>query len=195
MGDRNQPAEAAPLSSEELLVQLYCELRALAASVMAGERGGHTLQPTALVHEAYLRLSQQREPWQSPSHFLGLAATAMRRVLVDHARARRALKRGGGAASLDAAVAGDIEGRTDCLRLAVAAEVDLEALDSALTELAGLDSRQARVVELRFFGGLDVPAVAEVLGVSERTVKSDWRIARAWLRGRLRPSIGRGCPG
>lgn len=154
---------------------------------MAGERGGHTLQPTALVHEAYLRLSQQRTEWESPSHFLAIAATAMRRVLVDHARARNTAKRGGGApTSADSAAAG-LEAW-----LSLVDAIDVEAIDKALEKLAALDERQARVVEMRFFGGMEVAAVAAVLGVSERTVKSDWRVARAWLRRELGP--GPECP-
>jgi RNA polymerase sigma factor (TIGR02999 family) len=144
---------------------------------MRQERGEHTLQATALVHEVYLRLADKdRIQWRSRAHFVAVAATLMRRVLVDHARAVRAEKRGGRAAriSLDAALA---ELPTS--------DVDLLALDDALARLARLDERKARVVELRFFGGLSVEQAAEVLGVSPRSVESDWSVARAFLRREL----------
>ncbi len=154
---------------------LYRELRVLAISAMRSERGNHTLQPTALIHEAFMRLADNTSSIENRRHFFGIAATAMRRILVEHARARHAVKRGGHAprVSLD--------------DVAVAAPtaldpVDLEALDAALTQLATFDPRQARVVELRYFAGLTVEEAADVLDASPRTVKRDWQMARAWLR-------------
>lgn len=163
---------------DRLLPLVYDELRALAQHQLQRERPGHTLQATALVHEAYLRLvDQTRIEFAGRSHFFAIAATMIRRILVDHARGKAAAKRGGQAGRLtlheDAAAINDDRG------------VDLLDLDDALTTLAALSDRQARVVELRFFGGLTVEEAADVLDVSPRTVKDDWRIARAWLRQRL----------
>lgn len=158
---------------ERLLPLVYDDLRRIADRRLAGERAGHTLQATALVHEAYLRLvDHDRIQWQGRAHFLALAATTMRRILVDHARKQRAAKRGGDAVTLtlDEDLAGGRE-----------PEVDLVALDQALERLAAEEPRQARVVELRFFGGLTVRETAEVLDVSPATVKLDWSVARAWL--------------
>jgi RNA polymerase sigma-70 factor (ECF subfamily) len=154
---------------------LYRELRRLAEAAMRAERANHTLQPTALVHEAYLRLAGDQGRFDSRAHFLGVAASAMRRVLVDHARGRNAHKRGSGATlvTLD-----DVED----LPQPVAEDVDLVVLDDALSRLAALDARQGQIVELRFFGGLSVEETAAVVGVSERTVKRDWQMSRAWLR-------------
>jgi RNA polymerase sigma factor (TIGR02999 family) len=159
---------------ERLMPLVYGELRQLAASHLRSERGDHTLQPTALVHEAYLRLIGQRSvTWANRAHFFGIAAQMMRRVLVDHARRRLAAKRSPGTLYVD-------------LGEEVAAAPDrapeLLALDRALTELERLDPRQARVVELRFFAGLSVEETAEVAGVSTATVKREWRTARAFLR-------------
>lgn len=167
-------------AANKLLPLIYGELRALAASKMSQERAGHTLQPTALAHEAYLKLvDQTRVQWQGRAHFLAVASEVIRRILVDHARAYRAAKRGGGRRlSLDA------DGIEPVAQQSLGG-IDLLDLDAALAELGALDGRQARVVELRFFGGLDVRETAEVLGVSERTVKGDWRVARAWLQDRL----------
>jgi RNA polymerase sigma factor (TIGR02999 family) len=157
-----------------LLAELYDELRALAAHHLRGERAGHTLQPTALVHEAYLRLIRQdRVEWQNRAHFFGIAASMMRRVLVDHARRRRAGKRDAGAFRLTLQVGEALE---------VSRDPELLELDGALTRLERLDSDQARVVELRFFGGLTVEETATVLGVSTATVKREWRTAKAFLR-------------
>jgi len=160
--------------AESRLVPLvYDELRKLARHYMRSERPDHTLQATALVHEAYLRLIGQREvDWHNRAHFFGVAAQSMRRILVDHARAHLAEKRGGAdkAMSLDEASAIGNAGRGD-----------LVVLDEALARLAARDPRQSRIVELRFFGGLKEEEVAEVLGVSSRTVKREWRMARAWL--------------
>jgi RNA polymerase sigma factor (TIGR02999 family) len=162
---------------EELVPIVYKELRSIAAGALRRERDGHTLQPTALVHEAYLRMVGQREVrWQNRAHFLGCAAQLMRHVLVDHARARRAGKRGGGGEKVTLGEAQAITGERP---------VDLVALDDALEALAKMDERQCRVVELRYFGGLSIEETAEVLGVSPATVSHDWAIARAWLRSEL----------
>ena len=154
---------------------LYRELRRLAEAAMRAERANHTLQPTALVHEAYLRLAGAHGRFESRAHFLDVAASAMRRVLVDHARGRNAHKRGRGATlvTLD-----DLED----LPQPAAEDVDLVVLDDALSRLAALDARQGQIVELRFFGGLSVEETAAVLGVSERTIKREWQMSRAWLR-------------
>jgi RNA polymerase sigma factor (TIGR02999 family) len=157
-----------------LLPVVYDELRRQAARYLRREPPGQTLQTTDLIHEAYLRLVDQRAPnWQNRAHFFGLAATLMRRILVDRARARRAVKRGG----LDVRVTLDNE-----LAAVSGPEVDLIALDAALDRLSALDPQQGRVVELRYFSGLSVTETAEVLGVSPRTVKRDWSVAKAWLR-------------
>jgi RNA polymerase sigma-70 factor (ECF subfamily) len=159
---------------DRMLPLVYAELRQIAARALRDERGGHTLQPTALVHEAYLRMAGgENVPWQNRAHFLGCAARVMRNVLVDHARARRAGKRGGGGARVTL---------TEALGLADSRDVDLVALDDALTALAETDEQKARIVELRYFGGLAEVEVAEVLGVSERTVRRGWTMAKAWLR-------------
>jgi RNA polymerase sigma factor (TIGR02999 family) len=163
-------------ASERLLPLVYDELKALARARLAHVPPGNTLQPTALVHEAYMRLlGNQGGSWQNRSHFFGIATQAMRRILVDHARRRHAGKRAGGERiTLD-----------DALAAAPEPSVDLVALDEALTKLDALDPRQARVVELRFFGGLDVEQTAETLGISVSTVKRDWTFARAFLQREL----------
>lgn len=160
-------------ASEQLAPLVYAELHALAGHYMRNERPDHTLQPTALVHEAFLRLVDQRQAtWQNRSHFYGIAAQAMRRILVDHARRRRAAKRDGGVAvTLDEQVAG-----------APDRSLDLIALDDALAKLARIEGRYSRVVELRFFGGLEIEQVAEALGVAPATVKRDWTFAKAFLQ-------------
>ena len=168
-------AEAMP----EALPRTYDELRRLAAHYMRRERSDHTLQPTALVHEAYLKLAEQdRVQWRNRSHFIGIAAQLMRRILVDHARAHHAGKRGGydTRIPLDAGIAA-----------AADAGVDLVDLDGALTKLAALDPRQARIVDLRYFGGLSIEETADALALSPATVKRDWQMARAWLRRALQP--------
>ncbi|MCA8962770.1 MAG: sigma-70 family RNA polymerase sigma factor [Planctomycetes bacterium] len=158
---------------DELIPLVYGELRAVADRLLAGERKDHTLSPTSLVHEAYMRLVQiDRLQWQGRAHFFAIAAMAMRRLLVDHGKARRAQKRGGGRERVE--VDPEIFGSEG-------PELDVVELHEALEKLEELDPRQARVVELRFFGGLEVGQVAEVLGVSERTVKNDWRVAKLWL--------------
>jgi RNA polymerase sigma-70 factor, ECF subfamily len=155
---------------------VYDELRRVAASTLRRERPDHTLQPTALVHEAYLRLAHESdERWESRAHFLAVAATAMRHVLVDHARGRNAQKRGSGEQRLPLE---DVHGAVP----SPGQEIDFLALDVALSRLGELDSRQARLVELRFFGGLTVEEAAAVVGVSPRTVKREWQVARAWLK-------------
>lgn len=158
---------------DRLVPAVYQEIRGLAASFLRGERTGHTLQPTALAHEAYLRLAGGRSiPWQNRAHLMGVAARAMRSILVDHARRRKAQKRGGGQTPvpLDATmvVGGGVP-------------VAFDDLDRALVGLARISERQARVVELRYFGGLTIEETGEVLEISPMTVKRDWAIARAWL--------------
>jgi RNA polymerase sigma-70 factor, ECF subfamily len=154
---------------------LYRELRRLAEGAMRAERANHTLQPTALVHEAFLRLAGDHGRFESRAHFLGVAASAMRRVLVDHARGRNSQKRGSGTTLV---TVNDL----DDLPQPASEDVDLVVLDDALSRLTTLDARQALIVELRFFGGLSVEETAAVVGVSERTVKREWQVSRAWLR-------------
>ena len=179
----------------ELMPLVYGELRRLADRQLRGERPNHTLQRTALVHEAYMRLINQRNVnWQSRAQFIGLAAQLMRRILIDHARTKRRAKRGGGIApaSLDqtGVVLGapDEEGeRAEALEFAADPSVDLGAIDEALKRLDAIDPKQGRIVELRFFGGLSIDETAEVVGVSPATVKREWALARAWLRRELVP--------
>jgi RNA polymerase sigma factor (TIGR02999 family) len=161
----------------ELFPVIYEELRSLAASQLGHERPDHTLQATALVHEVYVRLVGQRSGgWKSRAQFFGVAAKAMRRILVDHARQRRAAKRGGARSRLPLdEIVLDFQQRGS----------DLEALDDALTALAEVDPRKAQVVELRFFGGLTAEQVAQALDISLRTVNRDWELAKAWLYGRV----------
>jgi RNA polymerase sigma factor (TIGR02999 family) len=165
---------------DELLPQIYGELRRLADSYLRRERSDHTLQATALVHEAFLKLVDQHAvSWKNRAHFFGIAAQAMRRILVDHARAHAAGKRGDGVrpVALDEALV-----PTDT------PDIDLLALDEVLTRLAAIDSRQSRVVELRFFGGLTMEETAEVLDISPATVGREWTLARAWLYAELQQS-------
>lgn len=164
-------------AGRRLVPLVYRDLRRRAAGLLRREAPGHTLQPTALVHEAYLRLVGQRGQWRNRSQFFGVAAHIMRRILVDHARRRRAAKRDVVRVPLDESVV-PASGR----------EVDLLGLDEALCELTSMDARQGRVVELRYFGGLTLEEAAEILGVSVATVKRDWSLARAWLFDRLRPN-------
>jgi RNA polymerase sigma-70 factor, ECF subfamily len=159
---------------DRLMPLVYTELRQLARRYMRRERSGHTMQTTALIHEAYLRLVDQNQVrWQNQAHFFGIAARLMRHILIEHARRHARAKRGGGAGkiSLD---------ETAIVSQARAAE--LLALDDALEQLAAIDQRKSRVVELRFFGGLSVEEAAEVLNVAPNTVLRDWRMAKAWLR-------------
>jgi RNA polymerase sigma factor (TIGR02999 family) len=163
---------------DELLPVVYGELRKLASSYLRRERVGHTLQPTALVHEAYMRLVDQTQvQWQNRAHFFGVAAQMMRRILVDHARAHEAEKRGGEFQKLSLDENIDVSGERD---------VNLVALDDALNLLAEIDPQKMKIVELRFFGGLSVEETAEVLGVSAPTVKRQWRMAKAWLYGQVK---------
>jgi RNA polymerase sigma factor (TIGR02999 family) len=165
---------------DQLMPQIYAELRRLASSYLRRERPDHTLQATALVHEAFLKLIDQRAvQWQNRAHFFGIAAQAMRRILVDHARAHASGKRGDGQrpVSLD-----DAHVPTGTPNL------DLLALDEVLTRLAAFDSQQSRVVELRFFGGLTMEETAEVLHISPATVGREWTVAKAWLYAELQRS-------
>ena len=156
----------------QLLPLVYEELHRLARSYFRRERGEHTLQPTALVHEAYLRLVDQHAPLESRGHFLAVAATQMRRILLDHARKHHAARRGGAAQKVLL---------EDTMAISHQKPVDILALDAALRRLAALDADQSQVVELRFFGGLSVEETAEVMGVSPATVKRGWSSARAFL--------------
>jgi len=162
---------------DRLLPIVYTELHRLAQRQMRQERGGHTLQATALVHEAYLKLvDQRRVQWRNRAHFFGVAAQVMRRILVDHARSHAAQKRGGGWAALSL---------DEVPLIAEEPAVDLVALDDALNRLGALDLQQAKVVELRYFGGLTIDETAEVLRVSPATVSREWTLAKAWLFGEL----------
>ena len=161
---------------EELLPLVYAELRRLAGGYMRRERPDHTLQPTALVHEAYLRLvDQQRVDWKNRAQFLGVAAVMMRRILVNHARDRAAAKRGGHAERVSVTFAEAL----------LRPELDVISLHDALDRLAAIDPRKGHVVELKFFGGLTTEEIAEVLHVSSATVERDWTFARAWLHDAL----------
>ena len=163
-----------PSALDRLVPVVYDELHRQAQRYLRRENPGHTLQTTALVHEAYLRLVDQRDArWQNRAQFFGVAAQVMRRILVDHARRHRAAKRGGAVRPVPLE-----EGEV----AAVGSDVDLVALDDALTRLADLDPQQARVVELRYFTGLGIEDTAEALGISPATVKRDWAMARAWLK-------------
>jgi RNA polymerase sigma factor (TIGR02999 family) len=165
-GDRQAEAQLIPL--------IYGELRRLASGYLNRERGDHTLQPTALVHEAFLRLvSEGQPPWQNRAHFFGVAARLMRQILVDYARRRRSLKRGGSCERIDL--------EEKFLVYSPEKSAELLALDEALDRLASQDERQARIVEMKYFVGLDIEEIAQVLGTSPRTVKRDWTMARAWL--------------
>jgi RNA polymerase sigma-70 factor (ECF subfamily) len=170
-------------AAEKLFPLVYQQLKRLARDYMRRERPDHTLQTTALVHEAYLRLvGQQAANWQSRSHFLGIAAMLMRRILIDHARAHLRQKRGGvkkEVLPLDGALVFSLERSEELVRL-----------DEALGRLAAIDPRQSRIVELRFFGGLSVQQTSALLGVSPKTVKRDWAVAKVWLHGELRRRDG-----
>ena len=169
---------------EALAPLVYAELRRQARLALRREGDGHTLQTTALVHEAWLRLdSQHGAQWESRSQFFAVAAQMMRRVLVDHARARDAQKRGGGASQVTLGAVDSAPGAAS--RGASPDTVDLLALDDALARLAELDPQKARLVELRYFAGLSIPEVAEALGVSTATVSREWAVARMWLRREL----------
>jgi RNA polymerase sigma factor (TIGR02999 family) len=163
---------------DKLMPLVYHELRRIASRYMSSEAPGNTLQTTALTHEAFLKLvGQPQKHWQNRAHFLGVAAQAMRNILVDHARSKQCVKRGGGAEVISLEEGGEI---------AVERVAELVALDDALNKLALIDPRKVRVVEMRFFGGSSVKEVAEVLKVSPDTVMRDWRLARTWLRRQLK---------
>ena len=170
IGDQGSPAD-------QLLPIVYDDLHALAEKYLRAESAGHTLQPTALVHEAYMKLvDQTRVDWQGRTHFFAVGAQAMRRILVDHARRRRAAKRGGDRQRITVDEQLLAAGRRD---------EDLLALDEALKKLADLDSQQSKMVELRFFGGLNVAETAAALGMSKRTAEREWTMVRSWLRREL----------
>jgi RNA polymerase sigma factor (TIGR02999 family) len=189
----DQPSEVSRLLAEyrqgdrealeRLMPLVYGELRRIAAYHLRDERSAHTLQPTALVHEAYMRLAMRSEIYvRDRAHFVALAAQVMRHILVDHARARHRGKRGGGRTM----VALD-----EALVVAEQREADLVALDDALTELSRMSARQGRIVELRFFGGLSIEEIAETLDIAVARVRSDWTIARTWLRRELSRGVAR----
>jgi RNA polymerase sigma factor (TIGR02999 family) len=157
---------------DRLLPVVYDELRRLADRYLRRERSDHTLQATALVHEAYLKLVDQNVPWQNRAHFFGVAAEMMRRILIDHARSHHAAKRGGGGIKL---------ALDDVIDLSDERATDLIALDEALTELAKIDPEKSKIVELRYFAGLSIEETAAVLGVGTATVIRHWRMAKAWL--------------
>ena len=160
---------------DALLPLVYEELHRQASRYLRRERRDHTLQTTALIHEAYLKLIDQREVnWQNRTHFFGIAAQMMRRILVDYARQRHRAKRGG--------IAEDLPLEEAALVVSQERSIDLVALDEALTRLAKFDEQQARIVELRYFSGLSIEETAEILRISPATVKSDWNVAKAWLR-------------
>jgi RNA polymerase sigma factor (TIGR02999 family) len=170
---------------EQLMPLVYEELHRLAQRYMAEERPGHTLQATALVNEAYLRLAHSGSgEWRSRAHFFAVSARVMRRILVDWARSRRAMKRGSDIPALEL--------QENLAIVAVKSGNDLIAVDDALETLAALDSRQSQIVEMRFFGGLSVKETAEVLTVSEETVRRDWNVAKSWLRRELNPKASHG---
>jgi RNA polymerase sigma-70 factor (ECF subfamily) len=162
---------------DNLMPIVYDELRRQAARYLRRERAGHSLQTTALIHEAYMRLVDQRHvQWQNRAHFFGIAGQMMRRILVDHARTKRRVKRGGSDVKISLA---------DATIPVQEQDLDVVALDEALTRLAEIDAQQSKVVELRFFGGLTVEETAEVMGISPATVKRDWSMAKAWLHREL----------
>ncbi|MGQ0648107.1 MAG: sigma-70 family RNA polymerase sigma factor [Gemmatimonadaceae bacterium] len=170
-------------ASDALVRLVYAELRRQAQLALRREDDGHTLQPTALVHEAWLRLGDQHSVrWESRTQFFALAAQMMRRVLVDHARTRRALKRAGGAVQVSLGDVDVLAGRREETPLDA---VDMIALDDALSRLAVLDPQKARLVDLRYFAGLSIPEAAAVLGVSQATIGREWAVARMWLRREL----------
>ena len=180
----------------ELMPLVYDELRRIAAGYVRGERPGQTIQATALVNEAFVRLASERaRHFNSRTHFLAIAALSMRQILVQRARARNAVKRGGGPqrVTLDDANAGNVDAAfagAGFSRPEAAADIDVLALDEAMSRLAALDAELAKVVELRYFGGLTVEEVADVMGTSPATVKRQWALARAWLKRALEGDVG-----
>jgi RNA polymerase sigma-70 factor, ECF subfamily len=169
-GDRTAEARLAPL--------VYAELHRIAARYARRERRGHTLQPTALVHEAYMRLVGEDRNWENRQHFFAIASSLMRNILIDYARSRGAAKRGGGAAQVELKDADQVVGTPGRME-------DLLALDEALSRLSQLDARQCQIVEMRFFGGLNEEEIGQALGISARTVQREWAFARAWLHTEL----------
>lgn len=176
--------EDTDAAAAALLPVVYDQLRALAASYFARQPVGHTLQPTALVHEAYLKLAGGEGQWENRAHFMAVAAKAMRQILMNHARGKATAKRGGGRQRITLDEGVTPAGNGD-------RELDLLALDDALGKLSRLSERQATVVELRFFGGLSIAEAAHVLGVGTTTVEDDWHLARAWLGRELTPGNSR----
>lgn len=175
----NAIGQGSKSAADALLPLVYDELRSIAERYFRGQPADHTLQPTALVHEAFLRLiDRTADDWKSKAHFLAVAATAMRQILVDHARNRATAKRGGKRRPLTLDEA--------ALPTGDAPDGDILALNDALSRLGELDARQGKIVEMRFFGGMKVEEIAEVLGVAKTTVDNHWRAARAWLNVRLR---------
>jgi RNA polymerase sigma-70 factor, ECF subfamily len=163
---------------DELMPMVYQELRKLASGYLRSERPDHTLQPTALIHEAYLRMIGHDMPeWQSRAHFFGIAARLMRQILVEHARTRHAAKRGGDQQKISLDDAPQVFAQSDA--------AELLALDHALTKLASFDERRARILEMRAFGGMSVEETAQALGVSDTTIKREMRLAQAWIRREL----------
>lgn len=176
-GTLAQVVDGDPNAADQLADVVYDRMRNLAGYLLRGESPGHTLQPTALVNEAYLRLvDQSRVDWRGKSHFFAIGAKMMRRILVDHARGKKRQKRGGERQRIEL---------DDNLCVSSRKDEDVLAVEEALTKLAALDPRQAQIVELRFYGGLTMEEVAEALGVSKRTVESDWTMLRAWMRREL----------
>tara|TARA_R110002073_G_scaffold154287_7_gene309381 strand:+ start:21051 stop:21626 length:576 start_codon:yes stop_codon:yes gene_type:complete len=176
-GTLAQVVDGDPNAADQLADVVYDRMRNLAGYLLRGESPGHTLQPTALVNEAYLRLvDQSRVDWRGKSHFFAIGAKMMRRILVDHARGKKRQKRGGERQRIEL---------DDNLCVSSRKDEDVLAVEEALTKLAALDPRQAQIVELRFYGGLTMEEVAESLGVSKRTVESDWTMLRAWMRREL----------
>ncbi len=170
-------ADGSESGDESLVPLLYDRFKALARNYLRGESPGHSLQPTELVHEAYLKLVDQNNvDWKSRSHFFAVGAMAMRRILVDHAKKKKRRKRGGGAERITL-----VESKV----ISPHSNQDVLAIDEALTALAALNEHHARIVEMRFFGGLSVEEVAAVMGISDRTVRREWVACRAWLRKRL----------
>ena len=174
-----QHRQGQPEAFTKLLSLVYDELRRLAAYQLQTERPDHTLQPTALVHEAYLRIAGQGQQiqWQNKAHFFALAAQVMRHVLVDHARAHRTEKRGAGQTRIPL---------EEAVQLPAEANLDLVALDDALRALAAKDERKSRLVELRYFGGLSIEETADVLGLSPTTIRREWTLTKAWLRREMK---------
>lgn len=185
MANPNQGGENPPIDGDAapgLLALVYEELRRLAADYLRRERPDHTLQPTALVHEAYLRLAElDRIQWRDQTHFYAAAAGAIRRVLVDHARAHGAAKRGGGWQRITLTGLGGGASRRP---------IDVLALEDAMQRLAAMDGRKARVVELRYFGGMTIAETARALNIGTTTVEDDWAFARAWLRREIDDDVG-----